>query len=71
MSLYLTRRDMRRLTARTQRATQRRVLEQKGYRYDLDGDGWPLVLVADVEARYRGEPQGRRSRPNFDALEAG
>lgn len=69
MSIYLSRRDVQRLTGRSQRASQRRILDGMGYRYELDGGGWPLVLTQDVVGRYR-EHQARWSRPDFSALEA-
>jgi hypothetical protein len=71
MSIYLSRQDVRRLTGRVQRGAQIQRLAVMGYAYELDGDGWPLVLTATVLDRHRKESTPRRGGPNFGFLVRG
>lgn len=72
MSIYLSRQDVRRLTGRVQRSAQIQRLAALGYAYELDGDGWPLVLTATVLDRHRKEPVApRRCGPDFGFLARG
>ncbi len=69
--MFLTPADLIRLTGRRQRAGQKKVLAAKGYAFDEDGMGWPLVLVGAVERRLLGAPQpAERTGPDPAALAA-
>ncbi len=56
--MFLSPEEVYRITRRRQRAAQKRVLREKGYAYDEDAAGWPLVLRATVERHPAHRPAG-------------
>ena len=69
MNLFLTAEEVYRITRKRQRAAQRRVLLAKGYAFDEDAAGWPLVLRTTVEQRHAAQPrQEGPSSPDSAAL---
>lgn len=68
--MFLTPDEVYRITRKKQRAAQCRVLKAKGYAYEPDAAGWPLVLKSTVEKRH-GTPAGQAARgPDSAALAA-
>lgn len=53
--MFLTPDEIYRITRKRQRAAQCRVLREKGYAFEPDGAGWPLVLVSTVEKRHQAQ----------------
>lgn len=69
--MFLTTDEVHRITRKRQRAAQIRVLTEKGYQFDLDAAGWPLVLRSTVEARHAAQARPAASRgPDAAALAA-
>ncbi len=55
--------EVKRFTKRGQRRTAIAELERRGVRYQVAHDGWPIILLSDVD-----ELPSRDSRPNWEAL---
>lgn len=50
--MFLSRDEIYRITRKRQRAAQKRVLRARGYAFEEDAAGWPLVLWTTVERRH-------------------
>lgn len=68
--MFLTHEEIARITGKRQKAAQIRVLLKKGYPYDTDDQGWPLVLASTVRARHEQGGQPERRGPDRAALAA-
>ncbi len=72
--MFLTTDEVYRITRKRQRAAQKRVLREKGYAFDEDAAGWPLVLRSTVERHPAHRPaeglQKSSSGPDSAALAA-
>jgi hypothetical protein len=62
--MFLTPEEVYRITRRRQRAAQKRVLREKGYAFDEDAAGWPLVLRATVERHPAHRPAEGLQKPS-------
>lgn len=69
--MFLTPDEIYRITCRRQRAAQKRELRAKGYAFDEDAAGRPLVLRSTVEARHAATRHQEGSKgPDSAALAA-
>lgn len=68
--MFLTTDELYRITRKRQRAAQIRVLVEKGYAFEHDAAGWPLVLRSSVEAKIAQKAPARRREPDSAALAA-
>lgn len=68
--MFLPPQEIERITRRKQAAAQRRVLAAKGYPFDQDAAGYPLVLWSVVEQRFAQPESSTRRGPNPAALAA-
>jgi len=64
--MFLTRAEIIRLTDKIYKSAQKRVLRKKGYRFEEDDAGHPLVLRASVERRIEGKAISAEPRPAPD-----
>lgn len=69
MTPFLTPDAVRQLTGRTYAKAQKAVLRARAIPFIEDGDGRPVVLIADVE-RVTGSKPESHTAPNRDRLEA-
>jgi hypothetical protein len=70
--LLLDRAALKRLTGRTKKDAQKRVLEERRIPFTEDGDGRPVVLWASVERKILGKAKSAEPRqgPDFSAFPA-
>lgn len=68
--MFLTPAEVQRITRKTQRAAQKRVLGELGYHFEEDAAGWPLVLCSTVEARHQAKSEKAGREPDSAALAA-
>lgn len=62
--MFLTPEEIYRITRKRQRAAQKRVLLEKGYAFEPDAAGWPLVLRSTVERRHAQRAQEGLQEPS-------
>lgn len=55
--LLATREDIEQLTGAKTRAGQREWLTSRGWRFETDRTGWPVVLRGEIEAHLLSEPR--------------
>lgn len=67
--IFLTYDEIADLTGYVQPSAQRRWLQRNGYRFDVRGDGRPVVLRAQVDQRQRIR-EVRTSGPDLAALDS-
>lgn len=60
--VFLTRDELRELTGYKQKSAIARFLRERGYRYDVDKDGWPKLPRMAVETRFQEKLGGPRLR---------
>lgn len=68
--MFLTPEEIIRITGRRQRAGQKKVLTAKGYTFEEDGMGWPLVSRHAAEKRFGTARAEERQGPDTAALAA-
>lgn len=69
--MFLTHDEVVRITRKRQKAAQKRVLIAKGYPFETDEAGWPLVSRAYAEQRAsQTEREPQRRGPDSAALAA-
>lgn len=70
--MFLTRQDLTDLTGYKRASLVCKWLAENRFRFEVGADGWPRVLVAQLEERQLSGTQrkGRSAEPNFAALEA-
>lgn len=68
MTLFLTPDEVVELTGHKRADAQRRWLVDRGYRFEIRGDGKPVVMVEEVRGRLVGGAR-RTSGPDLRALE--
>lgn len=69
MTLFLTPDEVVELTGHKRADAQRRWLVDRGYRFEIRGDGKPVVMVEEVRGRLVGGKGRRASGPDLQALE--
>lgn len=65
--MFLTPQELHQLTGYKRRADQVKWLVRNGYRFNVNGCGFPIVATAEVERILVGG-SGRRTEPNFAAI---
>lgn len=71
MTTFVTRDEMAELTGARTRAGQIRWLRERGWVWEPNAAGWPVVLRAHMESRMGGKPNTVESAgPNWRALRA-
>lgn len=65
---YLSKAEIRRLTARKYKKAQCRILAERGWKFEPDGDGHPLVLRTVHDARFGEKSIAPRRRPRLEGL---
>lgn len=69
--MLLTRDDIKQLTGTPRKARQIEWLRSRGWVFELDWSGWPVVAVAEFEARMtRGKARRRMDGPDLEAMDA-
>ena len=66
--MFLTTDDLFILTGYQRPSAQRRWLEQNGWKFEIDGNGRPVVLRSHAEEHMGSPVKNRTIAPNFDAL---
>jgi hypothetical protein len=69
VSLFLSAEDLHDLTGMVRADAQRRWLIERGYRFEVRGDGRPAVMVDEVKARLVSGGNRRTSGPDLKALD--
>lgn len=67
--IFLADNDIHELTGYKRPSSQRQWLARNGYRFEVRADGRPIVLLAEVERHMLGKSKGRRTEPNYAALD--
>lgn len=66
---YLTENEIARLTGRRYAKYQRQSLAERGWKFEVDADGRPLVLRQQHDERLGAKTStARRARPRLDGL---
>ena len=65
--MFLTSEDISKLTGLTQSAAQARWLRSRGYKYEMNGLGRPVVAMAEVLRKLVGG-RPRTEMPDFGAV---
>ena len=69
MSIFLSESEIRELTGRVRQADQRRWLRERGWMFEENANGRPIVLRTYAETRLGGEAaKPAEKRPNFTAI---
>lgn len=64
---YAPRAQIQRLTCRKYRPAQRRALARRGIPFEIDEDGWPLVLLRHLPG-HTSRDRSERRRPRLDRI---
>lgn len=67
--MFLTADELKRLTGFVRRSAQIRWLTSRGFRFEVNGVGAPIVATAEVEARLLSTPRARAgAEPRWAAV---
>jgi hypothetical protein len=66
--MFLTAQEIQTLTGRRRYSAQVRWLREKGYKFDVNGLGEPVVAVAEVNRKLVGAQSTRKQEPNWGAV---